>query len=423
MNRRIIVLMVFVLSAISATAGEYRAVNPVEGYVVTLKGDTIRGTIDYLSEKKCATMCMFKADGETAFRQYTTDSLAGYRMLNNGVYYVRRTLPVDGQPKAFFAEFLLQGGVSLYHYYSGRQHYYFLEDEDGKVAQLRDIDLDALIDKSTSGRARAKSKEIYAASQMLKQSTAAVKELQRRVITGHNLTAIVRQYDEEFCTSSGPCVQYRYDEKASAVAKLRLRIEGGVGRWNMYDSPYAYKSWCPEIGIGADLDFPRNARRFSIQALAMFSLHNHLFEGYAKKQQFVNENGQLKVIGTKLLNRRMKYGIVKIELGATHRIGFGGGSKGRLLLRWGLAPGFVIGYSNQLLDETSPNGIAPSSRYEENDMKSALLPVGGFIGAVGFELPVGRHFMNITFTASNCLGDAHYLPKMSAYDVRLGFLF
>ena len=37
--------------------------NPQEGYIITNENDTIRGTIDYLSDIRNMHTCLFKADG------------------------------------------------------------------------------------------------------------------------------------------------------------------------------------------------------------------------------------------------------------------------------------------------------------------------------------------------------------------------
>ena len=52
LNKRVSILMVVLLSTISISAQKYKAQNPVEGFIVTNTGDTIQGTIDYLSEEK-----------------------------------------------------------------------------------------------------------------------------------------------------------------------------------------------------------------------------------------------------------------------------------------------------------------------------------------------------------------------------------
>ena len=64
--------------------------NPMRGYVVTLQNDTLRGTVDYLSGTKNAWTCLFRRDGETEFKTYTPQDIKGYRLTDNGAYYVSR---------------------------------------------------------------------------------------------------------------------------------------------------------------------------------------------------------------------------------------------------------------------------------------------------------------------------------------------
>lgn len=90
--------------------------NPKAGYIITNEGDTIHGTINYLSAAKNAQACRFQKQGATDFRTYLPGEIRGYRLADNGIYYVTRTLPVDSVQKTMFAEYMLQGGMSLYRY-------------------------------------------------------------------------------------------------------------------------------------------------------------------------------------------------------------------------------------------------------------------------------------------------------------------
>ena len=62
--------------------------NPQEGYIITNENDTIRGTIDYLSDIRNMHTCLFKADGEEAYCKYKPGEISGYRLTNNGIFYV-----------------------------------------------------------------------------------------------------------------------------------------------------------------------------------------------------------------------------------------------------------------------------------------------------------------------------------------------
>ena len=97
----------------------YAQLNPKPGFIITNQNDTIYGTIDYLSDKKCAQECLFQANGENAYKTYQPGDISGYRFTDDGVFYVTKTFNIDGAQKTFFAEYLLQGGVSLFRYEEG----------------------------------------------------------------------------------------------------------------------------------------------------------------------------------------------------------------------------------------------------------------------------------------------------------------
>ena len=110
--------------------------NPQEGYIITNENDTLRGTIDYLSDIRNMHTCLFKADGEEVYRKYKPGEICGYRLTNNGIFYVTRTFVIGDKEETIFAEFLLQGGVSLYYARDTHMQYYFWVDEDGKIARM-----------------------------------------------------------------------------------------------------------------------------------------------------------------------------------------------------------------------------------------------------------------------------------------------
>ena len=111
--------------------------NPKPGFVITNANDTIYGMIDYRSDAKNAYECLFMKDGDAKYRSYSPDELSGYRFTDNGIFYVTRTFPLEGKDKTFFAEFLLQGGVSLFRHKENDTDYYYMVDETGKVATVK----------------------------------------------------------------------------------------------------------------------------------------------------------------------------------------------------------------------------------------------------------------------------------------------
>ena len=380
LNKRVSILMVVLLSTISISAQKYKAQNPVEGFIVTNTGDTIQGTIDYLSEEKCAMSCMFKGKAENDFRQYTPNDIQSYRLLNNGVFYVRRNYPVDRVSRTFFAEFLLQGSVSLYHYFDGQQHYYFLEDEKGEIAQIKQAEDEKELQTTPGEMGRARGMKVMQASQMLQQSPQAVNDLQHKDLTSRNLTSIVRQYNETFCSSWGDCVQFQYDEKASKTAKPRLRLEAGLAYWMSKNTDVAGTgtSLQPTIGIGIDLDFPRYGRKLTPQFMLHLSRLSHTIKNFYFKNSY-NTDGDKVVVHTNYYDAKQQGYNVLVQMGCLHRLAMGE-SKNNLLLQWAIEPGYMLGFK---------------SESEVGDEDTSSFPLFGIHAGVGFEIPTGSHHLNI----------------------------
>ncbi|MBQ6063027.1 MAG: hypothetical protein IJK42_03955 [Prevotella sp.] len=119
--------------------------NPQAGYIITLGNDTVYGTVDYRTDAKNARSCLFRADGEQTFREYMLQDIRGYRLQGQGVFYVTRSFPVEGETKTFFAEYLLKGGVSLYRHRENETDYYYFVDENGNVYTLKETGVEYMM--------------------------------------------------------------------------------------------------------------------------------------------------------------------------------------------------------------------------------------------------------------------------------------
>ena len=158
MKKQLLKYATLILGAMLPTT-LYAQLNPKQGYVITNQNDTIYGTIDYLSDTKCANECRFKPDGEAAYKVYKPGDISAYRFADNGVFYITKTFAVEGQEKTFFAEYLLQGGVSLFQHREGGCVYYFFIDENGKVATAKNDGSDQKVAfEKENDRVRAKNK-------------------------------------------------------------------------------------------------------------------------------------------------------------------------------------------------------------------------------------------------------------------------
>lgn len=257
----------------------YAQLNPKQGYVITNQNDTIYGTIDYLSDTKCANECHFQANGETDYKVYLPGEISAYRFADDGVFYVTKTFEVEGNTETFFAEYLLQGGVSLFHHKKAGIDYYFFTDEEGKVASVKNIGslLEYSSRSNTNAAKRAALREV---SQMFANSDKAQHDLWVKDINTKNLTQITRDYDMEYCTSAGDCVTFRRNEKATHSLTAKVRFQAGIGMGcNKLEpvgnalllNPLTMSCIVPQVGVGLDFLFPRSSKHWSIQSLVLLS--------------------------------------------------------------------------------------------------------------------------------------------------------
>lgn len=403
---RIAMLLMIIMAVNGVRAQKYKPINPVKGFIITHAGDTIQGTIDYLSEIKCASGCMFMRDGENDYRHYTTDDLQAYRLLNNGVFYVRRSFPINGLNRTFFAEFLLKGSISLYHLNDDGMHYYFLEDEDGNLAEIRQSEYENQNAEADSDLKRSKGLRVYQASQMLNKSMQAVKDLQRKEITSHNLTAIVRQYNEEYCVSGGDCVQFEYDEKASRAVKPRLRVEAGGAYWKMSNSFVDVSFLLPGIGIGFELDFPRLGRRLAPQVMLQCSRLSHTFKDYYYQDIYEEVDGVRTKVGTKTYDAKQEGYLIVVQLGCLHRFDIGD-LKSKLLLQWSLEPGYIVNFRN---------------KYDTGSKKLGPSPIIGLHAGAGIEIPAGSHPLQFILGYDMLKQKGSYYDKINGLSLKVALV-
>ena len=260
----------------------YAQLNPKQGYVITNQNDTIYGTIDYLSDTKCANECHFQANGETEYKVYLPGEISVYRFADNGVFYVTKTFEVEGKPETFFAEYLLQGGISLFHHKRAGIDYYYFIDEDGKVGSIKkDSPRESAAYISNSERNANKRAALREVSQIFANSEKALHDLWTKDFTAKNLTQITHDYDMEYCTSAGDCVIFRHNEKATRSIITKLSIQAGIGIATNSLNPIDYffyksdklkmNSTMPKLGFGIDFMFPRTSKHWSIETLALIS--------------------------------------------------------------------------------------------------------------------------------------------------------
>lgn len=374
--------------------------NPQEGYIITNENDTLRGTIDYLSDIRNMHTCLFKADGEDTYHKYKPGEISGYRLTNNGIFYVTRTFMIGDKEETIFAEFLLQGGVSLYYARDTHMQYYFWVDEDGKIARMAydgersDVPSDDLLFRK---------KRITEVSQLLGKSADAQKRLWKTNYSAADLMDLTREYDEDFCTSAGECVQFKSDAKKRTGLKVRFRAEAGVSFNTFRNKHYTGENWVesdcssPYIGIGADFSMPRFSQYFHLETMLTFNKKS----GSSEEVDYLN----------KVTSMHVEYYDLELQLGlAVHLL------PGRRVCPF-VRGGFSV---NEMLGIETENMEHYKIGRHEQDFRTRL-GAGFYVGA-GADIAIGSHSIRVVanyVTHNN--DDMAILTKSRAFTIGLGF--
>ena len=365
--------LIFMLLAFASLSG-HAQVNPKAGYIITNENDTVYGTIDYRTNMRNAEVCNFKAEGSASYKEYRPGDISGYRLSENGIYYVTRTFPIGGEEKTVFAEFMIQGGISLYHYQEYSTDYYFLVDADGQIAPIRETHNLYL---ATEDRRQAQQEKMLRASQMLMQSQKAQRQLwEMSEVKPKELTRLTREYNMEYCTEAGECVTFQYDSKVTTSMNVRLRVEAGLGLLRMVMTPHEtvedmdLTGTAPVVGVGADILFPRFSKSLVVQAMLYYSPNK--------------ADGQSTAYGL-AQSRKMEFHDLSLQLGGLYR--FMPERRFTPIVRGGLSLNYLFGYKTENMNGYYGN----SAKFIGTNTVSA----GFYVGA-GAEVGVGTHRVALT---------------------------
>lgn len=186
-------------------------VNLREGYVITLQGDTLKGSVDYRSDYRNSKQCIFIANGSDKYTTFLPGEIHSYRFVDNGRYYISKTVQIGNEgERTVFLEYLVRGEMSLYFLSSTTSaDMFFFENKDGEIAQYQEEKIGY---NSTSVRRR----NLNDALSILIQSPKATSLLWNNDNDQDNATKVVLAYNDEVCPD-GACDIFQY--KAAKTPK------------------------------------------------------------------------------------------------------------------------------------------------------------------------------------------------------------
>lgn len=205
--------------------------NFLPGYVITLSGDSLSGTILYKGNHSKNNICIFRPEGQVSEIRYSPEELKMYQYYNDKCY-VPLTVSIGEKEQTVFVEYLLNGIVSIYYY--GYSSQYFIKDENGMILPLTDEEIEVNV-KGHSYKARSK-KYLGILKLAFKNDFTTVMELEKGKIKLEqaDLISIGKQYHDAVC-KEWECVVYDKDydsvkkqERFFLFQRLALGVFSGL---------------------------------------------------------------------------------------------------------------------------------------------------------------------------------------------------
>lgn len=390
--------------------------NPKAGYIITNEGDTIHGTVDYLSAAKNAQACRFQKQGDAVFRTYLPGEIRGYRLADNGIYYVTRTLPVDSVQKTMFAEYMLQGGMSLYRYEEDFREYFYLVDKEGKVAEVKRFSTD---DLSKEEAKEKKQRELAQAFDALKLSEDATNDLWNKKVSARNMLRIARNYNDEYCEDE-ECITFQYNEKAAGTFSARLYAGLGFSHvWLGDDTPVrkADHQFAPKLLVGAEYEMPRLSRHFTYHSI--FSILAGTVQGDFSEPATVSDSYHMLYAATAMAHEKSSFLNFGVQLGVTYS----------MLPEKKVSPivqaGLDLGYATSKYTSSNWKYSVRGRTIEVPDKKESIRDKSmqtGFCVGVGTDITIGKSKLRADVNYRHSFNiDMSLLPD--EIGLRVGWIF
>lgn len=225
--------LLFLAGLVFASGLLYAQTDFWPGYVITAKGDTLRGQIDRRGDVSLGELCRFRTGEGAEEVKYTAADIKGYRF-EEDKYYVSK--PVNGEQ--VFLEFLVNGAVKLYYLRNAEGDNYFLEKEGEGLTRLP---YEEVIHQRDKKLYQQKSKAHIGILSYYMQDAPGLKT--RIVNIGkperRKLASLVKDYHQEVSGERS----FRVYEKKDPLITVNLELVGGVVSYNQAVSDYIHRNY------------------------------------------------------------------------------------------------------------------------------------------------------------------------------------
>ena len=251
------------------------------GYIMTNTNDTVYGLIDYRTDAMNATLCKFKAGEDKADVVYYPGDIAGYRLPDEGKYYVTREVTIKDEPFILFLEYLVKGMMNLYYCEMNEQTYYFFE-RNGEMTEITkkpdDIENMHIIRDN-------KYKNFI--NYYFRDYPSILNNVEKLDFNQKSFINLAKRYHDVTCTTGEACIVFENEHPDKNSTVYKLSVYGGL-EFCTYSMSYFFSfvdmegytiyhninSLSPVIGGKVNIYNPRWSKSYSIQAAISLSPFN-----------------------------------------------------------------------------------------------------------------------------------------------------
>lgn len=261
-------IILCLLCAIFPLVSIFSQSNFKEGYIIKNNQDTVNGWIDFRTNHINSLVCKFKQSETGPEKIYQPGEIKSYRFINEGKYYVTKTVVIDSVKQTFFLEYLVQGMMNLY-YLPQEKSYYFFEDKDGSLLSITKKP-DEIIDSynlKVDNRYKGMLSYIFRDCLPLSVETA------KANFNKETMIVLTKNYHDQMCESGEKCIIFENDYKKK-FTKFNFTVFSGM-EFNNTALTYAGNTYMlsssPIVGVGINVSSPRLTKALSIMVDATLS--------------------------------------------------------------------------------------------------------------------------------------------------------
>jgi hypothetical protein len=214
------------------------------GYIINLKGDTIKGYLLEQSSINASKKCVFKSTLEGEKIDYKPNEITGYRFID-GKYYISKQTGInkDQVKETVFMEFFIKGIACIYYYVDDKSEHFYIEKTPYGLVELSDPDLAVENANKAKSQYKGKLKVIMADCPEI------VNEINNTQLNYLSLVKLSKDYHNRVCTTEN-CVIFER-KPTPVIVNFGIILGSSYNKYKFGSE--LFSDYRPEIQVGVSM--------------------------------------------------------------------------------------------------------------------------------------------------------------------------